>query len=116
MRSHKIVSALLGCLLAATAFGKPAGGGIAYNRDVRPILSENCFSCHGTDSASRKAGLRLDHFETATNKLEDGAVAIVPGQSERSEMIRRIFATDDVTTLFIRNFYKYISLLFCCGQ
>ena len=89
------MSALLGCLLAATAFGKPAGGGIAYNRDVRPILSENCFSCHGTDSASRKAGLRLDHFETATNKLEDGAVAIVPGQPERSEMIRRIFATDD---------------------
>ena len=52
--------------------------GLAYNRDIRPVLAENCFSCHGTDSASRKAGLRLDHFETATNRLENGAVAILP--------------------------------------
>jgi hypothetical protein len=68
---------------------------LSYNRDIRPILSENCFSCHGTDSASRKAGLRLDHFETATDKLDDGAVAIVPGQPDKSEMIRRILAADD---------------------
>ena len=68
---------------------------LSYNRDIQPILSENCFSCHGTDSAARKAGLRLDHFETATNKLESGAVAIVPGQPKSSEMIRRILATDD---------------------
>ena len=68
---------------------------LSYNRDIRPILSENCFTCHGTDSASRKAGLRLDHFETATNKLEDGAAAIVPGSPDKSEMIRRINLTDD---------------------
>jgi len=68
---------------------------LSYNRDIQPILSENCFSCHGTDSASRKAGLRLDHFETATNTLADGAVAIVPGRPDQSEMIRRILATDD---------------------
>jgi len=68
---------------------------LSYNRDIRPLLSENCFSCHGTDSAARKAGLRLDHFETATNRLEDGAVAIVPGQPGRSELIRRINRTDD---------------------
>jgi hypothetical protein len=68
---------------------------LSYNRDIRPILSENCFSCHGTDSASRKAGLRMDHFETATNRLDDGAVAIIPGQPDKSEMIRRILATDD---------------------
>ena len=58
------------------AAGKKAP--IEYNRDVRPILSENCFSCHGPDSAARKGGLRLDHFENATNKLEDGTVAILP--------------------------------------
>ena len=68
---------------------------LSYNRDIRPILSENCFPCHGTDSASRKAGLRLDHFETATNNLDDGVVAIVPGSPAKSEMIRRILATDD---------------------
>ena len=48
-----------------------------------------------TDSASRKAGLRLDHFETATNQLENGTMAIVPGQPSQSELVRRIFATDD---------------------
>ena len=66
-----------------------------FRSDVRPILSENCFACHGADSAARKAGLRLDHFENATNKLDSGAVAIVPGQPAKSELVRRIFATDD---------------------
>jgi len=80
---------------ALAAWAGPGGSGITYNRDIQPILSENCFSCHGTDSAARKAGLRLDHFETATNKLEDGAAAIVPGHPEQSEMVRRIFADDD---------------------
>ncbi len=73
----------------------PKDSRVAYNRDVRPILSENCFPCHGTDSAARKANLRLDHFETATNKLDDGVFAIVPGKPAQSEMIRRISATDD---------------------
>jgi len=68
---------------------------VKYNRDIRPILSENCFSCHGTDSAARKAGLRLDHFENVTNKLDDGAIAILPGHPEKSEVIRRIFLDDD---------------------
>ena len=84
-----------GLLSAMSVVGSETVSTISYNRDIRPILSENCFSCHGADSAARKAGLRLDHFETATNKLEDGAVAIVPGQPDKSEMIRRILATDD---------------------
>lgn len=85
-------------LLAGISVLVPAGAAatdIKYNRDIRPILSENCFPCHGTDSASRKAGLRLDHFETATNKLDDGVFAIVPGSPDKSELIRRIYATDD---------------------
>ncbi len=75
--------------------GKPAGDSISYNRDIRPIFSENCFSCHGTDSASRKAGLRLDRFDSVTNVLDDNAVAIVPGKPDQSELVRRIFSTDD---------------------
>jgi mono/diheme cytochrome c family protein len=85
-------------LLLLLTWGTVAGpktAAIEYNRDVRPILSENCFACHGTDSASRKAGLRLDQPQIATNKLEDGAVAIVPGRPQQSELIRRIFADDD---------------------
>ncbi len=85
------------CLVSGSNYTAVSGElrTLSYNRDIRPILSENCFSCHGTDSAARKAGLRLDHFETATNKLEDGSVAIAPGQPDKSEMIRRINLTDD---------------------
>jgi hypothetical protein len=62
---------------------------IEYNRDIRPILAENCFACHGPDSASRKARLRLDQHEAAI-----AAGAIVPGKPDESEMVRRIVAED----------------------
>jgi hypothetical protein len=58
-----------------------------YNRDVRPILAENCFACHGSDSASRKADLRLDRRDDAVK-----AEAIVPGDVEKSALIERIFS------------------------
>jgi len=66
-----------------------------YNREVRPILSENCFPCHGPDSAARKAKLRLDRFEEATVKHEDSPPALVPNHPEQSEAIRRIFDDGD---------------------
>jgi len=62
---------------------------IVFNRDVRPVLSQNCFRCHGPDSASRKADLRLDRRQDAEN-----AGAIVPGDPDGSELVRRIFTTD----------------------
>jgi hypothetical protein len=67
---------------------------ILYNRDVRPILSENCFACHGFDHATREAGLRLDTPEGAAAKLESGMVAIKPGSPEESELMRRILSSD----------------------
>ena len=65
-----------------------------YNRDVRPILSENCFACHGFDEAAREADLRLDVAESA---LADrgGYAAIVPGDLEASELWRRINSEDE---------------------
>jgi len=79
-----------------TATAEPAKPAVAakvqYNRDVRPILSENCFACHGPDSASRKAGLRLDQRDAAIAKE-----AFKPGKSGESELIARILLpeTDD---------------------
>ncbi len=78
---------------SSSAATQPAA--LEYNRDIRPILSENCFVCHGADSASRKAKLRLDSFENATVKTEDGVTIIVPGQPEKSEVVRRIFDAGD---------------------
>ena len=72
------------------AFVAAAAEKLSFNRDVRPILAENCFACHGPDSASRKADLRLDRREVAVK-----AGAIVPGKPDESEMIHRIFATDN---------------------
>src|SRR6476469_8613907 len=73
-------------LLAATLSASTASTAnkIEYNRDIRPILSENCFACHGADSASRKANLRLDRFEDAIASRKDAKPAIVPGKPDDS--------------------------------
>ncbi|MBU6210439.1 MAG: DUF1549 domain-containing protein, partial [Planctomycetes bacterium] len=68
-------------------------GEIRYGRDIRPILSDRCFQCHGPDRAKQQAGLRLDSFEAATAARPDGA-AIVPGAPERSMLLARIHETD----------------------
>ncbi|MBG86617.1 MAG: hypothetical protein CMO80_06925 [Verrucomicrobiales bacterium] len=64
---------------------------VEYNRDVRPILADHCFNCHGPDANARKAGLRLDTSGGAYAKRDDGA-AIVPGKALASLLIKRIFA------------------------
>src|SRR4051812_14822011 len=84
------------CVLSGVARGDDkdkdkdtSSGKLLFNRDIRPILSENCFACHGPDSASRKANLRLDKREAA---IEAGAIE--PGDTEGSELLARITATD----------------------
>ena len=85
---------LLIVLTAATASAETAPAKIDFNRDIRPIFSEHCYTCHGPDSNKRKAGLRLDRKEAAFGKAESGEIAVVPGSLEKSEMIRRITTTD----------------------
>jgi hypothetical protein len=84
--SRAVSSLFLWALPLAVAFSQ---GKIEYNRDIRPILSENCFACHGPDSAARKADLRLDRREMAME-----STAIVPFKPEESELIARIEAAD----------------------
>lgn len=77
---------------------KPAGApaaAIDYNRQIRPILANNCLKCHGPDAAERKAKLRLDQRDGALGEAESGAAAIVPGKPDQSELVTRINSTDD---------------------
>ena len=69
---------------------------ISYNRDIRPVLSDKCFSCHGPDVSKVKAGLRLDLPASAFAELEKnkGHFAIVPGSPDKSELIKRISSND----------------------
>ena len=98
MRSWNPTRMLRGAAQAAALLAVPAlvlasPGEVDYGRDVRPILSDRCFQCHGPDPATREAGLRLDEFEAATAD-RGGWSAIVPGDPASSELWRRV-TTDD---------------------
>src|SRR5437764_9303340 len=80
---------------AAAPVDAQAPAKIQYARDILPILSTHCFTCHGPDAKLQKAGLRLDLFETATKKLKSGSRAVVPGKVKESELVARIFADDE---------------------
>lgn len=73
--------------------GSTSGEEVRYSRDIRPILSESCFLCHGPDISTREADLRLDSFAEATRDL-GGYAAIVPGNVEESEIWYRL-TTDE---------------------
>jgi len=85
-------SVLLAFLSPASVQANPK---VEFNRDVRPILSDNCFNCHGSDSESREAGLRLDERDPAIAGGKSGLPAIVPGKPEESELLLRITAAHD---------------------
>jgi hypothetical protein len=92
MPSCRLLPAALGLLVFATdSFGAEK---VRFNRDVRPILSDTCFHCHGPDEKERKGGLRLDVRAEALKPAKSGATAIVPGKPEQSEIINRIHSKD----------------------
>jgi len=88
-------NALALMLICASASAWSAEQAVDFNREVRPILSDRCYGCHGPDAnKGRKAGLRLDEPEGATKKLKSGEIAIVPGDVEKSAMVHRMLSTD----------------------
>lgn len=96
------LSSLLGPAVAA----EPA---VDFNRDIRPILSDTCFTCHGPDEAKRVTDLRLDIRETATAMLESGVTAIVPGKPEESELVSRLTAEDPDVRMPPADFKRHLT-------
>ena len=81
-------------LVAGAALSPLAGATVQFNRDIRPILSENCFACHGPDAAKRMTSLRLDNKLGPATVLSGGRKAIVPGDPGSSELFLRVSASD----------------------
>ncbi len=86
----QVLLAGMACLPGAWAAAK-----VDFNRDVRPLLSDNCFACHGPDTQKMKGGLRLDRREAALQPAKSGKVALVPGRPDESELVKRIFTADE---------------------
>jgi len=90
LRATIVAAATLSVLAPLRVLADPP----QFNRDVRPILANHCFKCHGPDDQTRAAGLRLDRRDDAITAVESGAIAVVSGKPEESELLRRICSAD----------------------
>jgi len=91
---QRIAIALLLTFVALPALGAEP---VRFNRDVRPILADACFACHGP--SKQKAGLRLDDRKIATRASKGGTIAIVPGKPEASELLHRLHSKDETEVM-----------------
>ncbi len=99
-RKRLFLAVAIGSMVAALGVGvnrSATAADVDFDRDIKPVLSRNCFQCHGFDPAQRKGGthgLRLDNAAGATEDLGSGTAAIVPGHPEKSELVERITSQD----------------------
>jgi hypothetical protein len=95
MPTGPLLSRILLCLLVISgSLSTGSADEIDFNRDIRPILADKCFACHGPDAQALQGGLRLDLFSSVTSPADSGKSAIIPGQPTLSEMIQRINSED----------------------
>ncbi|MEY2880756.1 MAG: hypothetical protein RLZZ15_3136 [Verrucomicrobiota bacterium] len=83
-----------GLVALAVAVATAGAAPVDFNAEIRPLLSDRCYRCHGPDAGSRKGKLRLDQREAALGPLPNGDTPIVPHRPEKSEVVARIFSTD----------------------
>ena len=88
------VLATLAGVAASDQAGSSSASRVDFNYQIRPLLSDRCFRCHGPDAAARKAKLRLDRRDDALRLLDEGWAIVKPFDPDRSELVRRI-TTDD---------------------
>ena len=93
LRSSFAFPALAIAVGFGTAIPSQAAGKLEFNRDIRPILSDHCFACHGIDAKKRKADLRLDVADGAYAVIK-GVQAVKPGHPESSTLMERVLSTD----------------------
>src|SRR5437667_12791473 len=86
---------VVAALLLAGPLGARGAEKLDFQRQIRPLLADKCFACHGRDAEHREGGLRLDFREVALKGGDSGEPAIAPAQPDKSELVRRSFATDD---------------------
>ena len=87
----QVSAACAAAILSSSAF---ADGATQFNRDVLPVLSLNCYPCHGPDANTRKREIRFDTKDGLLGKTLDGASLLVPGRPDESELFKRIVHTD----------------------
>ena len=95
-RTEYVWTMVIGCLWILGSLGwneARAEQPVNFDREIRPILSEHCFACHGPDKQARKADLRLDKREDVL-RVREGIAVIVPAKVEESELVRRVASTD----------------------
>jgi hypothetical protein len=86
-----------------------ADGSVRFNRDIRPIMSDTCFRCHGPDQRARMAGLRLDIRDEALKKTRSGVTPIVPADPDRSAVVERVFATNSAKVMPPQSAHKELT-------